>query len=107
MKILEYPRPVGDTGIGFHWFPDIYHYDKNQFDTLIPKMKDLGTSWLTILSEPDKPVPEFFVRALIEHGIEPVIRVYTPVIRLLEHAALRQLCQTYARWGAHYIHVYN
>ena len=107
MKILEYPRPVGDTGIGFHWFPDIYHYYETQFDILIPRLKALGASWLTILSEPDKPMPEFFIRGLIEHGIEPVIRVYTPAVRLLDQAALRQLCQTYARWGAHYIHVYN
>lgn len=107
MKILEYPRPVGDTGIGFHWFPDIHHYYVNQFDVFIPGLRALGASWLTVLSEPDKPIPEFFIRGLIEHGIEPVIRVYTPMVRLLDQAALRQLCRTYAQWGVHYIHVYN
>ena len=107
MKVLEYPRPVGDTGIGFHWFPDINHYYQNQFDIFIPRLKTLGASWLTVLSEPDKPIPEFFIRGLIEHGIEPVIRVHTPKVRLLDQAALRQISRTYARWGAHYIHVYN
>ncbi len=107
MKILDYPRPDGDTGIGFHWFPDVYHYSDEMYGTFMPRLKALGTSWLTILSEPDKPIPGFFVKGLIEQGIEPVVRIYTPTVRPFEQSTLRALCETYARWGVHYIHVYN
>ena len=107
MKILDYPRPDGDTGIGFHWFPDVYHYSDEIYGTFMPRLKSLGVSWLTILSEPDKPIPSFFIKGLIEQGIEPVIRVYTPSVRPLEQSTLGALCETYARWGVHYIHVFN
>ncbi|MFB0546130.1 MAG: hypothetical protein ACETWB_04405, partial [Anaerolineae bacterium] len=107
MKTLEYPRPQGDTGIGFHWFPDIYHYHQSDFDRFVPKLKAMGASWLKLLSEPDKPIPEAFIKGLIEKGIEPIIRVYTLFIEPIDQDTLRELCRAYARLGAHYIHVYN
>ena len=107
MKILDYPRPAGDTGIGFHWFPDAYHYQANHFDLFVPKLKAMGATWLTILSEPDKAVPEFFVKGLLENGIEPVVRLYTPKIRPVDQAELSSVCQDYARLGVHYVYVYN
>jgi hypothetical protein len=107
MKILDYPRPAGDTGIGFHWFPDMYHYEKGQLDTFVPKLKAMGASWLTVLSEPSKPVPELFIKGLLAQGIEPIIRVYTPAIAAVDQGGLRGICQSYATWGAHYVHVYN
>jgi hypothetical protein len=107
MKILDYPRPNGDTGIGFHWFPDMYHYENSQLDTFMPKLKSMGTSWLTVLSEATKPVPQQFIQGLLSQGIEPIIRVYTPAIAPIDQAGLRSLCQAYAAWGVHYVHVYN
>jgi hypothetical protein len=107
MRIEDYPRPEGDTGIGFHWFPDVFHYHKANFDTFAPILSKLGTSWLLLLSEPAKPVPEFFIKGLLERNIEPIIRVYTPTVQAINQQDLRQLCQTYANWGVHYIHVFN
>ncbi len=107
MKILEYPRPDGDTGIGFHWFPDMYHYEQRQLDIFAPRLKAMGASWLTILSEPAKPVPELFIKGLLSQGIEPIIRVYTPTAASIDQVSLRSICQSYAAWGAHYVHVYN
>ena len=80
MRIEDYPRPEGDTGIGFYWFPDMVHYHKTNFDTFAPRLVSLGTSWLLVLSEPAKPIPEFFIKGLLERNIEPIIRVYTPTV---------------------------
>ncbi|HID62877.1 MAG TPA: SpoIID/LytB domain-containing protein, partial [Anaerolineae bacterium] len=107
MRIEDYPRPEGDTGIGFHWFPDVFHYHKTNFDTFAHILANLGASWLLLLSEPAKPIPEFFIRGLLERNIEPIIRVYTPTVQAISQQDLRQLCQTYAGWGVHYIHVFN
>lgn len=107
MKILDYPRPRVDTGIGFHWFPDTYHVQTAHLDLFAPRLKTMGVGWLTVLSEPDKAIPESFMRGLIDLGIEPIVRLYTPKIRPLDQAELGRVCLAYARMGVHYVHVYN
>ncbi|MFQ6015014.1 MAG: SpoIID/LytB domain-containing protein [Anaerolineae bacterium] len=107
MQIRDYPRPSGDTGIGFHWYPDYWHYSQRELDLFIPKLKGIGASWLTVLSPFPEPIPESFIKGLLEAWIEPVIRIYTRFVEPLDQSQLRRLCQTYAGWGAHYIHVYN
>ena len=107
MNLLDYPRPKRDTGIGFHWFPDRYHYERRYFDTFVPELKAMGASWLVVLSDGLNPVPEWFLRGLIEQDIEPVIRVYTQFVAFIDQSGLRQVCKHYASLGVHYVHVFN
>ncbi len=107
MKLDDYPRPPGDTGIGFHWFPTLGNYSQTDLDTFMPRLKALGVNWLALLSDPVGPISETFIRRLIEEAIEPVIRIYTPTVHALDQNQLRALAQTYADWGVHYIHPYN
>lgn len=107
MEIKAYWRPKGDTGIGFHYYPDLFHYSRTDLDFWLPELKAMGTSWLVLLSDPVTPIAEFFIKGLVAAGIEPLIRVYTPAVRPLDQAALRALCETYAKWGVHYLHAYN
>lgn len=103
MRIRDYPRPRGDTGIGFHWFPDLYHYDDSYLDTFLPLLKSMGASWLVILSHPQRSIPASFIRGLLEEDIEPVVQLSTPYIAFLKQDELRELCERYASWGVHYI----
>ncbi len=107
MRILDYPRPAADTGIGFHYFPDLSHYSPDDFALWMPILKGMGASWLTLLVPFDRPIPEDFVKGLQDGGIEPIIRIYTPAITAIDQTQLRQLAQTYAAWGAHYLYVYD
>jgi hypothetical protein len=107
MNLLDYPRPKGDTGIGFHWFPDQYHYDQRYFDTFVPELKGMGASWLLVLSDGTNTIPDWFLRGLIEQNIEPIIRIYTRFVTFIDQAALRQACKHYASLGVHYVHVFN
>jgi hypothetical protein len=107
VNLLDYPRPRGDTGIGFHWFPDYRHYERRYFDIFIPELKAMGGSWLVLLSEGLTPIPDWFLRGLIEQNIEPIIRIYTPFVTFIDQAGLRRVCQHYAGLGAHYVHVFN
>ncbi len=107
VNLLDYPRPRGDTGIGFHWFPDYRHYQQRYFDIFIPELKALGASWLVLLSEGLSPIPEWFLRGLIEQNIEPIIRIYTPFVTFIDQAGLRRVCKHYAALGVHYVHVFN
>ncbi|NLE77397.1 MAG: hypothetical protein GX605_11685, partial [Chloroflexi bacterium] len=107
MNLSDYPRPSGDTGIGFHYYPDMNHYGQKDLDFWLPELKAMGTSWLVLLSPLDNPIPAFFLDALVQSGIEPVLRVYTPVVRPIPVESLRRLLTNYLGHGVHYVHVYN
>ncbi|HUS70770.1 MAG TPA: SpoIID/LytB domain-containing protein [Anaerolineae bacterium] len=107
MNLLDYPRPKGDTGVGFHWFPDHYHYEKRYFDIFVPELKAMGASWLLVLSDGLNTIPDWFLRGLMEHDIEPIIRIYTQFVTFIDQAGLRQACKHYSSLGVHYVHVFN
>ncbi|MGB9301614.1 MAG: SpoIID/LytB domain-containing protein [Anaerolineae bacterium] len=107
MNLLDYPRPRGDTGVGFHWFPDHYHYEQRYFDTFVPELKAMGASWLLVLSDGLNTIPDWFLRGLIQHDIEPIIRIYTRFVTFIDQAGLRQACKHYSSLGVHYVHVFN
>lgn len=107
MEIQAYWRPKDDTGIGFHYYPDLSHYSKQDLDRWLPELKAMGTSWLVLLSDPVTPLPGFFLKELVDSGIEPVIRVYTRYVGALDLPALRALLEAYVNAGIHYVHVYN
>jgi hypothetical protein len=107
VNLLDYPRPKNDTGVGFHWFPDYYHYEQRYFDTFVPELKAMGASWLLVLSDGLKKIPDWFLRGLIERNIEPIIRIYTSYVSFIDQAGLREVCKYYASLGVHYVHVFN
>ena len=107
MDICDYPRPPGDTGIGFHWFPDMDHYHPGDLSIFGPKLSALAVSWLAMVSDMDHSIPEYFIRGIRELGIEPILRICTQQIVRLDTGRLLALCQHYASWGVHYIHVYR
>jgi hypothetical protein len=107
VNLLDYPRPKGDTGIGFHWFPDYRHYEQRYFDVFVPELKAMGASWLVVLSDGLTPLPDWFLRGLLERNIEPIIRIYTQFVSFIDQAGLRRVCQRYAALGVHYVHVFN
>ena len=107
MDIKAYWRPKGDTGIGFHYYPNMNHYSDSDLDFWLPELKALGASWLVLLSEASKPVNARFISGLVQANIEPLIRVYTPTVRPIDQKALRSVLETYLKLGVHYVHVYN
>ena len=107
MEVYEYPRPPGDTGIGLHWFPDAHHYRPGDLATFAPELSALGVSWLATVSDLDHTVPEPFIRGLRELSIEPIVRICPSKVVYLDPERLRELCQRYASWEVHYVHVYR
>lgn len=107
MELSAYPRPNNDTGIGFHYYPDVWHYQPSDLEAWLPELKSLGTSWLCLLAPISELLPRFFVRELLAAEIEPIIRLYTPTVCPVDGATLRKLLDTYATWGVHYVHLFN
>lgn len=104
--LSDYPRPANDTGVGFHYYADALHYDREALRFWLPELESLGASWLVLHSELAEPIPEGFLRELVVHGIEPVVRIVACPIRLLDPLGLAKLARTYAACGVRYCSVF-
>jgi hypothetical protein len=102
-----FPSPTIDTRLGFHYFPDALHYRDKDLQTWLPELKSLGASWLTLAATPQRAIPEFFLNGLISAGIEPIVHIFTPLKIAMQAEALRPLLRSYARWGIHYIALFD
>lgn len=49
------------------------HYQAGDLKRWRAELKSLGTSWLCLLSPICEPLPHFFIRALLEAEIEPIL----------------------------------
>lgn len=101
------PLPEFNTGIGFYYYPDDRHYRAADLQLWLPRLQSLGASWLTLMASPARAVPEPFVRGLIEAGIEPIIHMPVSPIQAVDGDDIKTLYQSYARWGAHYVVLYD
>ncbi len=105
--MFQIPLPEFNTGLGFHYFPDDAHYRATDLQTWLPELKSLGASWLTLIGSPARAIPESFLRPIVEAGIEPIIHLPVTPAQAVDLDALRVLYEAYARWGAHYVVLYD
>jgi len=75
VKLHEYPRPPGDTGIGLHWFPDAHHCRPDDLAIFVSELSALGVSWLAMVADLDHPVTQPLIRGLRELGIQPIVQI--------------------------------
>jgi hypothetical protein len=97
---------VSQPKLGFHYYPDSLHFTEQDLDYWRPILADLGASWLTLQACPERAVPEFFVRGLIDRGIQPVITVPAPIGTVRARDMLPVL-HSYARWGVQHVMIYD
>lgn len=105
MHLAEYPRPPGDTGIGFHWHPEVWFNDPPTLARFLPELKAMGTSWLCVICALDR-FPREFLEGLIQNRIEPIVRIEGGV-GPIDQTQLLGFCRQYTAVGGHYLHVYN
>lgn len=107
MRLDQFPRPRGDTGIGFVYSADPADGDRQSLAYWLAELQELGASWLVLPSTLDRPVPEFVVRELIRAHVEPVIQIDVWPLRPVDRASLLAVCRQYAEWGVYYVQVYR
>lgn len=103
----QIPLPEFNTGLGFHYFPDDAHYRAADLQTWLPELKSLSATWLTLIGSPVRAIPESFLRPIVEAGIEPILHLPVTPVQAIDLDALHVLYQSYARWGAHYVVLYD
>jgi hypothetical protein len=102
-----FPIPPNNTRIGFHYYPDTIHYRESDLQNWLPELRSLGTSWLALLAPADRAIPEGFLMGLLSNGIEPVLHFTLPLQTPPPVKDLNFLLETYARWGVHYIILFD
>ncbi len=93
--------------IGFHYFPDLYHYRQKDLQSWLPVLSSLGARWVTLLSHSKRAIPEFFLNGLLSQNIEPVIQIHNYHHNIRSWDELKIIVQAYAKWGIHYISFFD
>ncbi|MEZ4640538.1 MAG: carboxypeptidase-like regulatory domain-containing protein [Caldilineaceae bacterium] len=73
MDLLDYPRPINDTGIGVHWSAGISHVSLAQLRSFwIPELQALGVCWVKIA---DHRYALSLAEELLAAGIMPIVQI--------------------------------
>ena len=97
---------ISRTRLGFHYLPDDRHFTRSDADAWLPLLTGLEAGWLILRAGADKAVPESFLKAVLDAGIEPIIHIPARVGSLRDDD-LAPLLTSYARWGVRYVVVFD
>lgn len=86
--------------LGFHYFPDTFHYTEKDLQQWLPLLMDLGVGWLVLRTEINRAIPEYFINGLLKAGIQPVIQFPLSLQSPPDLKAISPLVEVYSDWGA-------
>ncbi len=89
------------TEIGFHYFPDAEHYRQQDLTTWLPRYQAIGARWVVLQGSSQRAIPEFFLRGLLDAGLQVVIHIPQRLNAPLPD--LQAILDAYAHWGVRYI----
>ena len=107
MAAMFNPFSPRQSRIGFHYFPDTLHYRDSDLQTWLLELTSLGASWLVVHSAAERAIPEFFLRALLQTGIEPLVQFDLNPANPPAPGDLATLFEAYARWGVHGVQLFD
>ncbi len=106
LSLADFPRPAGDDGRGMHWVPTT-RQDPATIDRYVQELKDMKIKWVVFLNEDtDLHGNEYLVSRLVDAGIMPVMRVYTPDGAPIR-GDIKKLVEHYLPRGVSYYQLYN
>lgn len=105
---LTQSSPSNKTGrLGFYYYPDALHYRQADLDQWLPVLSSLGASWIILQAPTGRAIPETFIQGMLQAEIEPVLHFDLPLgSRQLQQDVL-SFFETYARWGVHYVVIFD
>ncbi|HEY70232.1 MAG TPA: hypothetical protein G4O08_06585 [Anaerolineae bacterium] len=88
--------------LGYHYYPDDCHFSQDDLGIWLPILRSLDAQWVTLQSDAKRPIPAFFLRSLLEAGIEPIVHIPCDVADA-NLSDLDPLLQIYSRCGIRYV----
>jgi len=89
--------------LGLHYFPDTLHYSVQDLAVWLPELTRLNASWVVLLSDSNRAIPENFITSLVDAGIEPIVHFKLQLPDAPSAAELKPILSAYSRWGVHYV----
>lgn len=105
MNLSKYPRPKGDTGIGFRLPAD--QYERLGADDWLPMLRAAGASWAILPCHHPRSVPAALLMDLASRDVETVVQVIVNPIAPIESNLLRNLLSRYRDCGVRYVSFYD
>ncbi|HEY3109800.1 MAG TPA: hypothetical protein VGL23_13655 [Chloroflexota bacterium] len=106
MALGDYPRPPDDNGRGLHWIPTVASSDQ-AVDRFVGEAKKMHASWVVFLNRGSEVgANDRLVKKLVESGIEPVMRIYTPGVGPVP-GDLEAMVRHYKALGVDYFQIGN
>lgn len=89
----------GANRIGFHFFPDDIHFNDLNLLSILDQLPALQASWIVLTTTPQRAIPEFFIRSLVDRRITPIIHFNTSLSNPINPSEYEALLIAYANWG--------
>lgn len=93
--------------VGFHYRMDSDHYSEKDLAIWLPRLKDLGASWIVLYAPTNRAIPEGFINALKAEKIEPVLHFRITPHELPSVEEMILLFDNYQRWGVKYLILFD
>ncbi len=100
-------RDLVTPRMGFHYFADTDHYTVKDLSTWLPVLKQINASWLVLLADASRAIPEQFITGLVAGGIKPILHILLPLPNSPAAGEMKALFKAYARWGVQHIILYE
>jgi len=97
------PTLSAQTRLGFHYFPDTFHYRRSDLNFWMPRLRELQSSYLVLCAHPNRAIPEEFISALLLSGITPIIQIGYALNSPPDLNDSDLFFKMYASWGVEYI----
>jgi len=97
---------ISRSRLGFSYYPDDRHFTQADAERWLPVLTGLDAGWLVLRSGVERAVPEAFLKAVLDAGIEPIVHVQSRIGSVSE-ADLSPLLTSYARWGVRYLVLFD
>jgi hypothetical protein len=88
--------------LGYHYYPDDCHFSQDDLGIWLPILRSLDAHWVTLQGDVKRPIPEYFLRSLLEAGIEPIVHIPCAIADA-NPDDLDPLFRTYSRCGIRYV----
>lgn len=106
LSLSDFPRPPGDNGWGIHWIPTVSQ-SPEVVDRFVEEAAAMGMKWVVFLNDGTQiGANDYLVKRLVQRGIEPIMRVYTPGLIPIQ-GDLKGMVEHYRQLGVHYFQLYN
>ena len=100
-------KTFNSNKLGFHYFPDVEHFNAADSRLWISKLHEINAKWLVINNPQSRAIPEEFIRSFSDAGIYLIINFNEDMRSDIDLSSLNTLLNVYGKWGVEYAYLFE